>query len=158
MAQRVIRTDEDPILRKQSRKVENINDRLKILIDDMFETMDAANGVGLAAPQVGILKRVITVDNQEGERFYMINPEIVKEEGCQIGMEGCLSIPEKQGKVQRANVIDVNYMDLDGNELTMHAEEFLARILQHEIDHLNGILYSDRADEMYNMEDLQNWI
>ena len=155
MAIRKIRTDEDPILRKKSKLVSNFNDRLKILIDDMYETMDVAYGVGLAAPQVGILKRVIVIDNRDeenGKRFYMINPEIIEKEGVEVGMEGCLSVPGKQGTVERSKDIKVRYNDLSGEEKIMYAEDFLARIIQHEIDHLDGILYTDKAIEMYEAE------
>lgn len=154
MAIRKIRTDEDPILRKKSKEVSIYNDRLKILIEDMFETMDKAPGVGLAAPQVGILKRIIVVDDREEEnnkRFYMINPEITHKDGEEIGMEGCLSVPERQGTVKRATSISVKYNDLEGEEKTIDAEDFLARILQHEIDHLDGILYTDKAIDMYEI-------
>ena len=160
MAIRKIRTDEDPILRKKSKTVTNYNDRLKVLIDDMFETMDLAPGVGLAAPQIGILKRIIVVDNREedngeGEepmRFHMINPEIVEKDGEEVSMEGCLSVPGKQGTVKRAKHIKVKYNDLEGKENLMEAEDFLARIIQHETDHLDGILYTDKAIQMYEVE------
>lgn len=155
MAIRKIRTDEDPILRKKSKVVSNYNDRLKVLVEDMYETMDVAYGVGLAAPQVGILKRVIVIDNRDeenGKRFYMINPEIIEKEGVEVGMEGCLSVPGKQGTVERSKDIKVRYNDLSGEEKIMYAEDFLARILQHEIDHLDGILYTDKAIEMYEAE------
>lgn len=160
MAIRKIRTDEDPILRKKSKTVTNYNDRLKVLIDDMFETMDLAPGVGLAAPQIGILKRIIVVDNREedndeGEepmRFYMINPEIIEKDGEEVSMEGCLSVPGKQGTVKRAKHIKVKYNDLEGKENLMEAEDFLARIIQHETDHLDGILYTDKAIQMYEAE------
>lgn len=160
MAIRKIRTDGDPILRKKSKVVTNYNDRLKLLIDDMYETMDLAPGVGLAAPQIGILKRVIVVDNREedndeGEkpmRFYMINPAIIEKDGEEVSMEGCLSVPGKQGTVKRAKHIKVKYNDLEGQENIMEAEDFLARIIQHETDHLDGILYTDKAIDMYEAE------
>ncbi|SHH44072.1 peptide deformylase [Anaerosphaera aminiphila DSM 21120] len=151
MAKRVIRIDNDPILRKKSREVSKIDDRIKVLIEDMYETMDYADGVGLAAPQVGTLRRVITVDDRDGTRFALINPEIICSEGTQLGNEGCLSLPNKQGKVKRANEVKVKYIDINGEEKEIQAVEYLARILQHEIDHLNGILYSDIADEMYEI-------
>ena len=156
MAIRKIRTDEDPILRKKSKIVANFNNRLEVLIDDMSETMDVAYGVGLAAPQVGILKRLIVVDNrdeEENKRFYMLNPVILEKEGEEISMEGCLSIPGKQGTVKRAKNIKVKYNDLTGEEKIMEAEDFLARIIQHEMDHLDGILYTDKAIEMYEAKD-----
>lgn len=155
MAIRKIRTDEDLILRKKSKVVSNYSDRLKVLVDDMYETMDVAYGVGLAAPQVGILKRVIVIDNRDeenGKRFYMINPEIIEKEGVEVGMEGCLSVPGKQGTVERSKDIKVRYNDLSGEEKILEAEDFLARIIQHEIDHLDGILYTDKAIEMYEAE------
>ena len=153
MAVRVIRTDEDPILRKISREVKDINERMIELISDMFETMDEADGVGLAAPQVGILRRVITVDDRELNRFAMINPVIVEKNGKEEGFEGCLSIPEKQGTVERCTHVKVQYLDIDGNKKELEADDFLARILQHEIDHLDGILYTDRAIQMYEIAD-----
>lgn len=156
MVIRKIRTDEDPILRKKSKVVTNFNNRLEVLIDDMYETMDVAYGVGLAAPQVGILKRLIVVDNrdeEENKRFYMLNPVILEKEGEEISMEGCLSIPGKQGTVKRAKNIKVKYNDLTGEEKIMEAEDFLARIIQHEMDHLDGILYTDKAIEMYEAKD-----
>lgn len=152
MAIRNIRTDEDPILRKISKEVKDINDRTKTLIEDMFETMYHSDGVGLAAPQVGILRRIITLDDQEGLRGAFINPKIVEKDGEQVGPEGCLSVPGKQGTVNRANHIVVNYMDIDGEEKTLEAEGFTARIFQHEIDHLDGIIYTDLATEIHNIE------
>ncbi|MGO1579995.1 MAG: peptide deformylase [Peptoniphilaceae bacterium] len=153
MAYRNIRIDDDPVLRKKSREVKNFNDRLKILINDMYETMDKANGVGLAAPQIGILKRLITVDDREGNRFAMINPVIKEKKGKQVGLEGCLSLPNKQGRVERADEVLVNYLDDNFEEKELRAQEFLARILQHEIDHLDGVLYSDLAKEMYVIDE-----
>ncbi len=153
MAIRNIRTDEDPILRKISKEVNDINDRMKTLISDMFETMDYSNGVGLAAPQVGILRRIITLDDQDGLRGAFINPKIIEKDGEQIGPEGCLSVPGKQGTVNRANHIVVTYMDENGEEKTLEAQGFTARIFQHEIDHLNGILYTDLATEIHNIQD-----
>ncbi|MDO5715128.1 MAG: peptide deformylase [Tissierellia bacterium] len=152
MAKRVIRTDEDPILRKKSRIVEKIDNRIKILVEDMFETMDDADGVGLAAVQVGILRRVVTIDDGEDHRLYMINPKITTREGEGIAMEGCLSVPDRQGTVKRATEIKVVYTDLEGREKHLIAKDFLARIIQHELDHLDGILYTDRVIELYEIE------
>lgn len=151
MAVRGIRTDDDPILRKKSKDVNEVNERMKELISDMFETMDEADGVGLAAPQVGILRKIIVVDNRDGVRFSLINPEIIEKDGSEKGFEGCLSIPNKQGTVERCTHVIVKYMDEDENEKQIEAKDFLARILQHEIDHLDGILYTDRATEMYEI-------
>ncbi len=142
MAIRVIRTDEDPILRKQSRVVKDINQRILILLDDMKETMSDADGVGLAAPQVGVLKRVIITDVGEGVVEY-INPEIIETDGENCGIEGCLSIPEKSGKVIRPEKLKVKALNREGLEFEMSAEGLLARAICHEIDHLNGILFTD---------------
>lgn len=151
MAIRVIRTDEDPILRKTSRKVEKFDDRIKILIDDMYDTMDHAEGVGLAAVQVGILRRVVTLDDRENLRMYMINPTITRRDGEEVGMEGCLSVPKRQGTVNRATDIDVEYQTLDGNKHEINAKGYLARIIQHELDHLDGVLYTDLVETLYEI-------
>ena len=119
MALRNIRIDDDPILRKNSRKVEAFDQRLQMLIDDMFETMYDANGVGLAAVQVGVLKQVIVIDTgEEGERLVLINPEIIAEEGEQVTPEGCLSVPGKSGFVKRPQKVTVRALDRDGNVLS----------------------------------------
>ncbi len=153
MALRTIRTDEDPILRKKSRTVEKFDDRLKTLIEDMYETMDNAQGVGLAAPQIGILKRLIVIDDNEQTRTALINPEIVEKDGSEVSYEACLSVPEKQGEVERATHIVVDYVDADNNKKQLEAKDMLARILQHEIDHLNGVLYTDIAKSVYVVTD-----
>lgn len=153
MAIRNIRIDDDPLLRKQSREVTKFDNRLKYLVEDMFETMYHAEGVGLAAPQVGILKRVIVIDDREGNKLEMVNPVIKEMDGEEVQIEGCLSLPHKQGSVKRATHIIVDYYDKDNNKKTLEPRDFFARIIQHEIDHLNGILYSDRAIEMYVVKD-----
>lgn len=153
MAIRNIRIDDDPLLRKQSREVTKFDNRLKYLVEDMFETMYHAEGVGLAAPQVGILKRVIVIDDGEDNKLEMVNPIIKEMDGEEVQIEGCLSLPHKQGSVKRATHIVVDYYDKDNNKKTLETRDFLARIIQHEIDHLNGILYSDRAIEMYVVKD-----
>lgn len=153
MAIRNIRIDDDPLLRKQSREVTKFDNRLKYLVEDMFETMYHAEGVGLAAPQVGILKRVIVIDDGEDNKLEMVNPVIKEMDGEEVQIEGCLSLPHKQGSVKRATHIVVDYYDKDNNKKTLETRDFLARIIQHEIDHLNGILYSDRAIEMYVVKD-----
>lgn len=153
MAIRNIRIDDDPLLRKQSREVTKFDNRLKYLVEDMFETMYHAEGVGLAAPQVGILKRVIVIDDREGNKLEMVNPVIKEMDGEEVQIEGCLSLPHKQGSVKRATHIVVDYYDKDNNKKTLETRDFFARIIQHEIDHLNGILYSDRAIEMYVVKD-----
>lgn len=152
MAKLQIRIDGDPILRKKSRKVEVIDEDLHRLIDDMYETMYEAQGLGLAAVQIGKLKQLIVIDDYEGTKIVLINPERVAEEGSSEALEGCLSVPERVGKVKRFEKIKINYTDRDGEEKTMEAEDFLARIIQHEMDHLEGILYTDLTDEMYDVD------
>lgn len=143
MASRNIRKIGDELLRKKSKKIEKIDDRLQLLLDDMLETMYANNGVGLAAPQVGILKRVVVIDIGEGPVF-LINPEITKAEGSYIDEEGCLSIPGEQGEVERPYRVTVKALDRNGNEVVIEGEELMARALCHEIDHLNGVLFVDK--------------
>ncbi|MEA4826114.1 MAG: peptide deformylase [Clostridium sp.] len=146
MALRNIRTEEDEILRKKSRKVDEINDRILTLIEDMKETMYAADGVGLAAPQIGILKRIVVIDVGNGP-ITLINPEIMSVEGSQIDYEGCLSIPGEQGKVERPFKVKVKALNEENKEIEIEGEELLARALCHEIDHLNGILFIDKVIE-----------
>ncbi|SEF67956.1 peptide deformylase [Caloramator fervidus] len=145
MAIRKIRTLGDEVLRKISKPVEKIDQRILTLIEDMVDTMYEANGVGLAAPQVGILKRVIVVDIGEG-LYKLINPEIIYEEGEQIDEEACLSIPNRSGFVKRPKKIKVKALNEKGKEVIIEAEDFFARALCHEIDHLNGVLYIDRLE------------
>lgn len=144
MAIRQLRYEGDEILRKKSRVVENIDDRIKTLVEDMIETMNKEDGVGLAAPQVGVLKRVVVVDVGKGP-IVMINPEIISEEGEKIEDEGCLSVPEKSGKVSRPQKVRVKFTDLDGKVKEMEGQNLLARAFCHEIDHLEGILYVDKV-------------
>lgn len=146
-----IRTDEDPILRKKSREIETFDDNLKQLIDDMYETMYQAEGVGLAAVQIGKLKRMLVIDDYEGSKLVMINPKRVEESGDVEALEGCLSVPERVGKVKRFETVKVEYQTADGEETAIEAEGFLARIIQHEMDHLDGILYTDLAEEMFDI-------
>ncbi|WMJ82099.1 peptide deformylase [Clostridium sp. MB40-C1] len=146
MAIRNIRTEGDEILRKKSREVKELDDRTLILINDMIETMYAADGVGLAAPQVGILKRVVVIDVGNGP-IVLINPEIVKYEGSQIDFEGCLSVPGEQGKVERPFKVTVRALNEKGEEVEIEGEELLARAFCHEIDHLNGVLFIDKVLE-----------
>lgn len=144
MALRNIRINEDPILRKISKVVKNFDERTQILIDDMLHTMYDANGVGLAAPQVGILKRIVVIDIGDGP-IILINPEIVETNGEVKDVEGCLSVPGKQGNVIRPQYVKVKAEDRDGNSIEIQGEDLLARALCHEIDHLNGILYTDKT-------------
>ncbi|MBQ2041455.1 MAG: peptide deformylase, partial [Lachnospiraceae bacterium] len=137
----------DEILRKQCKPVREMTPRLRQLIDDMFDTMYEENGVGLAAPQVGILKQIVVIDTglEEPDPLVLINPEIVETEGEDIGYEGCLSVPGYQGKVSRAAKVRVHAFDADMQEFELEAEDLLARCIQHETDHLHGILYIDKV-------------
>ncbi len=146
MGLREIRTDEDPILRKQSKEITVINDRIKILLGDMEETMIAANGVGLAAPQIGVLRRVVTIDVGEGV-MKIINPEILEVKGEVIDIEGCLSILGKSGTVKRPQWVKLKYLNEHGEEIILEGTDLLARAICHEVDHLNGILYTDKVIE-----------
>lgn len=144
MALRNIRTYGDEVLRKKSRKVDVINARITTLLEDMLETMYEAQGVGLAAPQVGILKRVVVIDVGDGPLF-LINPEVVETEGKCIDSEGCLSIPGEQEDVERPERVVVKAQNEKGEDITIEGTELLARALCHEIDHLDGILFVDKA-------------
>ncbi len=145
MAIRMIRTDDDPILRKQAKAVSAFDNKLKRLVEDMIETMHEADGIGLAAPQIGVLKRVIVVDlyDEEGP-MALVNPRLVASEGCQQEEEGCLSLPGRHGLVERPYQVTVQYEDLSGDTYELTGEELLARVLCHEMDHLDGILYIDK--------------
>lgn len=143
MAVRNIRKSDDEILRKLSKKVDVIDERILTLLDDMAETMYKAEGVGLAAPQVGVLRRVVVIDIGEG-LLELINPVVVYENGEQVEEEGCLSIPETRGDVKRPMKVIVRAMNRKGETFEITGNELLARALCHEIDHLNGILFTDK--------------
>lgn len=148
MATRQIRFRDDEILRKKSRKVEKITPMIKILLDDMAETMYEADGCGLAAPQVGILRRVITIDvGDDNGLIELINPVIVEQEGEQTKAEACLSLPGESGVVKRPERVKVKATNRDGEEFEIEGEGLLAIALCHEIDHLDGILYTDKVIE-----------
>ncbi|SHK25144.1 peptide deformylase [Paramaledivibacter caminithermalis] len=146
MAIRNIRTLGDDILRKQSRAVEKIDDKVLILLKDMADTMYTKNGAGLAAPQVGILKRLVVIDMGEG-LINLINPEIIETQGTQKVVEGCLSIPGKWGKLERPAEVKVKALNEAGEEIIITGEGDFAKCLCHEIDHLNGILFIDKVTE-----------
>ena len=146
MATRRILTDGDEILRKISRPVNEIDKRTKTLLDDMAETMYKNEGVGLAAPQVGVLRRIVVIDIGEG-LLELINPEIVQTEGSKIDVEGCLSIPGKRGTVERPTKVVVNAINRKGKTIQVTGEGLLAVALCHELDHLDGILYTDKMIE-----------
>lgn len=151
MAIRIIRESDDEILRKKCKVVKKFDEKLHVLLDDMAETMQQANGVGLAAPQVGMLKRAVVIDIGEG-LVELINPEIIETDGEQTGREGCLSVPGKAGDVTRPNYVKVRAFDRNGEEFEIEGEELMARALCHELDHLDGILYTDLAAELYDVE------
>ncbi len=145
MAIRKIREEGDEILKKKSRPVDEVNEKIQELIDDMLETMYKANGVGLAAVQVGVLKQVIVIDvDGESEPLILINPKILKEKGQQEVEEGCLSFPNKFAKVIRPAEITVEALDRNGKTFKVKAKELLAQAISHEIDHLNGIVFIDK--------------
>ncbi len=157
MAIRNIREMGDPILNKECKPVKEINERTQILIDDMLETMYEANGVGLAAPQVGILKRIVVIDvSPEGEEpIILINPEIIETSGEQTGYEGCLSVPGKSGVVTRPDFVKVKALNEDMEEVIYEGEGLLARAFCHEIDHLNGHLYVEKVEgRLYDNSEL----
>ena len=144
MAIREIRLYGDEILRKTSREVEEVTDKIRELLDDMVETMHKYNGVGLAAPQVGILKRVIVIDLYDGEEpLQLVNPKIIKAKGKQEVEEGCLSFPNEYAKMVRPKEVTVEALDRDGKKVIITGKDLLAQALAHEIDHLNGILFVD---------------
>ena len=155
MATRKIRIDGDSILRKICKPVKEMTPRLSQLIDDMFDTMYEADGVGLAAPQVGILKRIVVIDVTGEDPILLINPVILSTDGEQTGYEGCLSVPGKTGVVTRPNHVKVKAYNADMEEFTLEGEELLARAICHELDHLDGKLYVDCVEgELMNTEDL----
>ncbi len=150
MAIRIIVKHPDPVLREVAKPVPKVTPNIQKLLTDMAETMYDAPGVGLAAPQIGISKRVIVIDvGDDHGLIEMVNPEIVEASGEQLGPEGCLSIPGLQGDVKRKDRLKVKGLDRNGNEMIVEADGFLSRAFQHEIDHLNGVLYIDIAERVY---------
>lgn len=146
MALLKIHTGEDPVLRKKARSITKISKKLRTLAKDMLETMYHANGVGLAAPQVGISERMVVIDVGSGP-LILINPEITKKEGENRDVEGCLSLPGRSEYVTRAERVWVTALDLNGKQINLTGEGLLARAFQHEIDHLNGILFIDYLND-----------
>ena len=146
MAIRTIREEGDEILKKVSRPVEEIDEKLQMLIDDMIETMHKFNGVGLAAVQVGVLKRVVVIhiDYEKEEPLILINPKIIKQKGEQVVEEGCLSFPNKFAKVVRPQEVTIEALDRNGNTIKVTGKELLAQAISHEIDHLNGEVFMDK--------------
>ena len=145
MALRTIRTEGDPVLSKISRPVAEMTPKIRTLVEDMLDTMYEAMGVGLAAPQVGVLKRIVTIDVGDGP-IVLINPEILETSGEQTGEEGCLSVPGMSGRVTRPNYVKVKAMAEDMNEVIYEGTELLARAFCHEIDHLDGKMYTELVE------------
>ena len=156
MALRNVVVQGDEILRKRSREITEITPRIRETLEDMVETMKNSRGVGIAGPQVGVMRRMFVAipypDENPDDIYYMINPEILEQEGEQEGEEGCLSVPGKQGIVIRPQKIKIRAMDLDGKMQEYEFEDFAARVMCHEYDHLEGILYTDKALEVYDAE------
>lgn len=154
MALREVRIQGDPILEKPCRPVTEVTERIRTLIDDMLETMYEHDGVGLAAPQVGVLKRIVVIDVGEGP-VVMINPEIIETSGEQTGAEGCLSLPGKYGTVTRPNYVKAKFYDENMDEYEIEGEELLARAICHELDHLDGHMYTELAEgPLYTAEEM----
>jgi len=152
MALREIRTEEDPILRKTCREVTEVNDRIRFLIDDLVDTMREAQGVGLAAPQVGVLRRVVVIE-VDGVLYELVNPVIVESDGEMFEEEACLSCPGKSGFVHRPAHVVVEALDRNGKKVRYEGEGLLAKAFCHELDHLDGILYIDKAEQIEEYED-----
>ena len=153
MGLRKIMTVKEPCLHKVCRPVEKFDGKLHRLLDDMKETLAEANGVGLAASQVGILRRVVVVDTGE-EMLELVNPELLETSGEQVGSEGCLSVPGKYGIVKRPNYAKVRAYDRDGNEFEVEGEELMARCFCHELDHLDGIVYTEIMERYLTEEEM----
>lgn len=145
MAIRKIREFGDSVLRKQCKEVKEVTGRVRTLVEDMIDTMYEANGVGLAAPQVGVMKRIFVIDVGDGPIVF-INPKILETDGEQFGTEGCLSLPGKMAYVRRPNHVKACAYDIDMNYFEIEGEELLARAICHELDHLDGVLYIDRME------------
>ena len=143
---KIVKLGEDEVLRKHARKVDKFDKRLWTLMDDMADTMYEADGAGLAAPQVGILKRVVVIDVGEG-LIELVNPEILETEGTQMCIEGCLSVPGRRGRVERPEKVRVHAQDRKGNHIELEGEGFLANAICHELDHLDGVVYTDNMLE-----------
>ena len=155
MALRKILTEGDPTLYKKSRPVERFDERLHILLDDMKETLADANGAGLAAPQVGILRRVGVVVDADDQMVELVNPELIHTEGEQTGLEGCLSVPGKYGLVTRPYKARVRAQDRNGKVFELDGEEIVARCFCHELEHLDGHLFVEHTDRLYTVEELE---
>ena len=149
MALRKVLREGDPILRKKARPVDEVTPRIRQQLEDMLETMREEDGVGIAGPQVGLLRRMFVAEPEPGEVYYMINPEILETEGTETGTEGCLSVPGYIGTVERPHYVKIRATDINGEEKTYEFEGMAARIMCHENDHLDGILYTDKATDVH---------
>ena len=145
----------DPILRQKTKKVRAIDSAIQKLVDDMIETMRAASGVGLAVPQIGLSLRIAVIEIPEMEVITLINPVIVKRQGSRLIEEACLSLPGYSGKINRSLMVKVNALDRQGRKIIIVGEDLLAQALEHEIDHLEGILYTDRATDVQKVTERQ---
>ena len=154
MALREILTQGDPVLTKTCRPVEKFDRKLHDLLDDLKETLSNSGGVGLAAPQIGILRRVVVVEDRDDHMLELVNPVIVSQEGEQNGWEGCLSVPGKYGMVQRPSLVTVRAQDRDGNFFEASGEDLVARCFCHELEHLDGHLFVEHTDRLYTVEEL----
>ena len=153
MALRNIVLEGDPNLRKHCREVDDVSDRIRMILDDMVETMRYAKGVGLAAPQIGMMRRMFVAEPAPGKVYCFVNPEIVQLEGSQESEEGCLSVPGYVGLVERPEKIKIRGLDRNGDMQEYDFEGFEAIVMCHEFDHLEGVLYKDKAKEMYELTD-----
>jgi len=153
MALRNVVTEGDEILRKKCREVSEVNDRIRMTLEDMLETMHSQQGVGIAAPQVGVMRRMFIAEPEEGRIYYMINPVMLEQSGSQIDDEGCLSVPGMIGTVERPDYIKIEALDLNGEKQVYEFYDFDARVMCHEYDHLDGILYIDKATNIRSAAD-----
>ena len=155
MAIRNIVVEGDEVLRKKCREVKEITDHVRVTLQDMLDTMHEQYGVGIAAPQVGVLRRMFIAEPVEGEIYYMINPVMLEQSGLQVDDEGCLSVPGMVGTVERPQYIKIQAMDLDGETKVYEFEDFHARVMCHEYDHLDGTLYIDKATNIREAAQLE---
>ncbi len=155
MAIRNIVVEGDDVLRKKCREVKEITDHVRVTLQDMLDTMHEQYGVGIAAPQVGVLRRMFIAEPVEGEIYYMINPVMLEQSGLQVDDEGCLSVPGMVGTVERPQYIKIQAMDLDGETKVYEFEDFHARVMCHEYDHLDGTLYIDKATNIREAAQLE---
>mgnify|MGYP000313219374 FL=1 len=158
MALRKIALQGEPCLTKVCRPVTEFNDRLHVLLDDLADTLEDSGGVGLAAPQVGVLRRVCVVLDEEDQLIELVNPEIIRTEGEQTGLEGCLSVPGKYGEVTRPEIVRVRAQDRDGNWFEVEDEGLTARCFCHEIEHLDGHLFVEHIDHFLTEEELKDYL